>query len=400
VKARAAALLAALALGGCMGDEEPGTQRGESGSAGAQSPKQEVRTTKVEVVEGLGAKGGLNAAALYDRLSPGVVTIESLFADGGASLLEEEGGEGGQGSGFVLDGEGYIATNAHVVTTGDPPDSDRAEQVYVRFSDGNRVKAKIIGDDPNSDVALIKIDPAGLELTPLRLGKSSELRVGQQVAAIGSPFGEEQSLSVGVVSALNRTIQSLTQFQIGNAVQTDAAINPGNSGGPLLNAKGEVLGINSQIKSASGGGEGVGFAVPVDTVRRSLSELRENGKVSYGYLGVKSQSLYPQLAERLDVPVSAGALVVEVEPDSPAEKADLKAGGRTIEFQGQQEIPTGGDVIVGVGGRDLTRSDDLADLVSSRGEGDKVELDVIRKGERRTVEVTLGERPEGPPEQP
>jgi len=403
VRAAPAALVATvvLALGGCTGDDEPAPGGGsDNGSAAAQSPSAEVRTTKVEVVEGLGAKGGLNPAALYDRLSPGVVTIESIFGPGGASLLEDEGGEGGQGSGFVLDGQGFIATNAHVVTTGDPPDAERADQVYVRFSDGNRVRAKIIGDDPNSDVALIKIDPAGLDLTPLRLGRSGDLRVGEQVAAIGSPFGEEQSLSVGVVSALNRTIQSLTQFQIGNAVQTDAAINPGNSGGPLLNAKGEVLGINSQIKSASGGGEGVGFAVPVDTVRRSLTELREDGDVSYGYLGVKSQVLYPQLAERLKVPVNAGAIVVEVEPDSPAEKADLRAGSDTIEFQGLQEIPTGGDVIIGVGGRDLTRSDDLADLVSAKGEGDKVELRVIRDGKRRTVEVTLGERPEGPPEQP
>jgi len=287
-----------------------------------------------------------------------------------------------------------------VVTTGDPPDAERADEVYVRFADGNRVKARIIGDDPNSDVALIKINPAGLDLTPLRLGRSGDLRVGEQVAAIGSPFGEEQSLSVGVVSALNRTIQSLTQFQIGNAVQTDAAINPGNSGGPLLNAKGEVLGINSQIKSASGGGEGVGFAVPVNTVRRSLAELRKDGNVSYGYLGVKSQALYPQLAERLNVPVSAGALVVEVEPDSPAEKADIEAGGRTIEFQGIPDIPTGGDVIIGVGGRELTRSDDLADLISAKDEGDKIRLAVIREGKRRSVEVTLGERPEGPPEQP
>ncbi len=358
-----------------------------------------MRTTKVEVVEGLGAKGGLNPAALYDRLSPGVVTIESIFGDEASSLLDEDG-EGGQGSGFVIDGKGYIATNAHVVTTGDPPNAERAKEVYVRFSDGNRVEAEIVGDDPNSDVALIKIDPAGLDLTPLRLGHSGQLRVGEQVAAIGSPFGEEQSLSVGVISAVNRTIQSLTQFQIGNAVQTDAAINPGNSGGPLLNAKGEVLGINSQIKSASGGGEGVGFAVPVDTVRRSLSELREDGTVRYGYLGVQSLSLYPQLAERLDVPVSAGALVVDVEEGSPAEKADIEAGGKTIEFQGIPEIPTGGDVIVGVDNRRLTRSDDLADLIGAKGEGDRVELEVVRGGKRRTVDVTLGKRPQRPPEQP
>ena len=222
----------------------------------------------------------------------------SLFGGGAASIIPgEDDGEGGQGSGFVLDGEGYIATNAHVVTTGEPPSTKRAKKVYVEFSDGNRVEAKIVGDDPNADVALLKVDPARAEAHAARARPLAATWWWERpVAAIGSPFGERQSLSVGVISALDRNIESLTQFTIGNAIQTDAAINPGNSGGPLLNGKGEVLGINSQIKSASGGGEGVGFAVPVDTVRRSLEALREHGKVDYGYLGVTSQPLYPQLA--------------------------------------------------------------------------------------------------------
>ena len=392
--AGAVVLALALSLGACSaGDDDEG-----GAAAGSEAPK-EVRTTRVEVVEGLGKEGGLDATALYDRLSPGVVTILAIFGDGGASLLED-GGEGGQGSGFVLDGDGYIATNAHVVTSGEPPDTERAKEVYVELSDGNRVRAKIVGEDPNSDVALLKIDPGGLRLTPLALGRSSELEVGQPVAAIGSPFGERQSLSVGVVSALDRNIESLTEFAIGNAIQTDAAINPGNSGGPLLDARGRVLGINSQIKSTSGGGEGVGFAVPVDTVRRSLRELRAKGRVDYGYLGVKSQSLYPQLARRLELPVLTGALIVEVTPDSPAEDADLTAGQDVIEFQGQTEVPTDGDVIVGVDGRDLNRRDDLADLISTRSAGEEVDLEVIRDGERRTVEVTIGRRPERAPEAP
>ena len=398
--AATAAVLAVLALGpsACSDEEEEKADTG-SGAAAAQSDTPKVRTTRVEVVEGLGAKGRLDASSLYDRLSPGVVTILSVF-DGGAALLGEDGGEGGQGSGFVLDEEGYIATNAHVVTTGDPPATERAKEVFVEFSDGNRVPAEIIGDDPNSDVALIKVDPAGLDLTPLELGRSDDLIVGQPVAAIGSPFGERQSLSVGVVSALDRNIESLTAFAIGNAIQTDAAINPGNSGGPLLSARGRVLGINSQIKSTSGGGEGVGFAVPVDTVRRSLGELREDGSVNYGYLGVTSQSLYPQLAEKLGLPDPAGALVVEVAPGSPADDVGLEAGGRKIEFQGQADIPSGGDVIVGVEGRKLSLRDDLADLISSKSTGDEVELDVVRGDERRTVKVELGERPERAPERP
>ena len=267
-----------------------------------------------------------------------MVTVISDFGDAGASL-GSDGGESGQGSGFVLDGDGYVATNAHVVTEGKPPGTHKAERVYVEFSDSNRVQARVVGYDLNADVALLKLDPAGLKLTPLELGHSDDLAVGTPVAAIGSPFGERQSLSVGVISALDRSIESLTQFQIGDAIQTDAAINPGNSGGPLLSARGRVLGINSQIKSASGGGEGVGFAVPVDTVRRSLRELRRDGSVSYGYLGVTSQPLYPQLARRLKLPVTPGALVVDVQNGSPADDAGLDNGTDTIDFQGQPASP-------------------------------------------------------------
>lgn len=399
----AAAVALALALGGCSGDDGGEPERGPVA--------QEVRTTKVEVVEGLGKDGSFDASALYDRLSPGVVTVISLFGDGVPSLLRgEDDGEGGQGSGFVLNGEGYVATNAHVVTaegtsaggdppsSGNPPRAKRAKEVFVELSDGNRVEAKIVGTDPNADVALLKIDPSGLELTPIRLGKSTDLDVGTPVAAIGSPFGERQSLSVGVISALDRNIDSLTQFTIGNAIQTDAAVNPGNSGGPLLNGAGEVLGINSQIKSTSGGGVGVGFAVPVDTVRRSLRELRKDGKVDYGYLGVTSQPLYPQLARRLDLPTSTGALIVQVQNGSPADDAGLETGGRKIEFQGQPDIPANGDVILAVDGKKLTRESDLADLISAKDAGDEVELEVYREGKRRTEKVKLGERPERPPE--
>jgi S1-C subfamily serine protease len=387
-----AGAVAAMAVAGAVSACSVGS---DDKDIGADTPHT-TRTTRVQVVEGLGRKGGLDAAALYDRLSPGVVTIISLFGSSG-SVLGSENGEGGQGSGFVLDGGGYIATNAHVVTDGQPPDTKKAEQVYVEFSDGNRVPARVVGYDLNADTALLKVDPAGLKLTPIRLGHSGDLTVGAPVAAIGSPFGERQSLSVGVISALDRSIESLTQFQIGDAIQTDAAINPGNSGGPLLNAKGHVLGINSQIKSTSGGGEGVGFAIPVDTVRRSLAELRKDGKVDYGYVGVTSQPLYPQLARRLKLPVSAGALVVQVEDGSPADDAGLSKGDDTIGFQGQRDIPSNGDVIIGVDGRRLSKRDDLADLVGAHDAGETVTLEVIRDGKRRTVKVKLGERPERPP---
>jgi S1-C subfamily serine protease len=371
---------------------------GNDGDSPDEDQARTVETTKVKVVEQSGRDEGFDPEGLYRRLSPGVVTILSIFDGGGVGFLEDEG-EGGQGSGFVLDDEGHVATNAHVVTTGQPPRTKRAKEVYVEFSDGNRVKADIVGDDPNSDVALLKIDPGGLSLTQLSLGSSSELRVGEPVVAIGSPFGEPQSMSVGVISALDRNIESLTAFRIGDAIQTDAAINPGNSGGPLLNARGQVLGINAQIKSQSGGGEGVGFAVPVDAVKRAIEELREEGRMRYGYLGVTSLGLYPQLAKRLDVPVENGAVIQKVEDDSPADDAGLEAGDDEIEFQGGREIPTGGDVIVAVDGRRITRHKDLADLISRKSEGDEVELEVVRGDDRRKVEVELGRRPARPPEE-
>ena len=380
-----AAVALALAGAGC-----------DSGDDEAQRTTREVTTTRVEVVEGVGKGGDFDPAEIYDQLSPGVVTIISIF-EGGASLLEDEG-EGGQGSGFVLDDKGYIVTNAHVVTTEgglEGAGAERAKQVFVEFSDGNRVSAEIVGHDPNADVALLKVDPEGLRLTPLELGNPDAIAVGEPVAAIGSPFGERQSLSIGVVSAIDRNIESLTRFQIGNAIQTDAAINPGNSGGPLLDADGRVIGINAQIRSRSGGGEGVGFAIPVDAVRRSVRELRDKGRVDYGYLGVSTLVLWPQLAERLDLDVRGGALVQEVEPGSPAEDAGIEAGDDEITFQGQPDIATGGDVIVAVGGRRLTRREDLADVIGSMRTGDKVKLEIVRDGEHRTIRVTLGHRPAG-----
>jgi S1-C subfamily serine protease len=385
-----AALPAALATfamaAGCGGDDSEPERR----------PAQKVETTRVQVVEQKGGGRRLDAEALYDRLSPGVVTVVSKF-DGTAAPLLDEDGEGGQGSGFVLDGDGRIATNAHVVTTGRPPRTKRAKEVYVAFADGNQVPAKVVGDDPNADVALLEVDPKGLSLTPLKLGSSRNLRVGEPVAAIGSPFSEEQSLSLGVISALNRNIESLTAFHIGDAIQTDAAINPGNSGGPLLNARGEVLGINAQIKSQSGGGEGVGFAVPVGAVRRSLRELRRHGRVRYGYLGVETRQLYPQLAEKIGLDTRGGALITRVEDDSPAKDAGLEAGDDELDFQIDENLKVGGDVIVAVDGRKVTRRDDLADLISRRSEGDEVELEVLRGDNRRTVKLTLGKRPNRAP---
>jgi S1-C subfamily serine protease len=391
VRRAGAAVLAACALlaGGCsLGAEEKESDPNETPAQPATPA--ETQTTRVQVVEGIGKEGGFDAGSIYERLAPGVVTVISLFGDGDENpLLGDQ--NGGLGSGFVLDEKGYVATNAHVVTTGDR--LRRAREVFVDFADGNRVPAKIVGTDGNADVALLKIDPRGLSLTPLQFGELDEVTVGDPVAAIGSPFGEEQSLSVGVVSALERNIESLTDFGIGHAIQTDAAINRGNSGGPLLNAKGRVIGINAQIKTESGDGAGVGFAIPVDTVERSLDELRKDGEVEYGYLGVSSQTLWPQLADRLGLDVEDGALISEVVDDSPADDAGLTAGDRKIEFQGQRGVAADGDVIVTVNGEKLTQTRDLADVISLLPPGEVVKLGVLRDGKQRTVEVELGERP-------
>ena len=392
---RAAPALAALTLGlAATGCAVSGAGVTGGDDEAAKPATRTVERTRVEVVEGLGASDRFDPAAIYERLSPGVVTIISSFGEAGGGQLApgSQGDQRGLGSGFVLDEQGYVATNAHVVTAGERPPLRRADEVYVEFAGGDRVPARIVGDDPNSDFALLKLDPAGLDLTPLRLGSTDQLEVGDPVAAIGSPFGERQSLSVGVISAVDRDIQSLTDYRIGDALQTDAAINQGNSGGPLLDARGDVIGINSQIKSASGGGEGVGFAIPVGIVRRAAAQLRAQGRVAYGYLGVETRDLYPQLAEHLDLPVERGALVIAVVNGAPAARAGVRGATGVTTFQGDQ-VRRGGDVIVAVDGRPLMRQVNLADVVSLKRPGDTVRLDLVRDGRRRTITARLADRP-------
>ena len=213
------------------------------------------------------------------------------------------------------------------------------------------------------------------------------------MAAIGSPFGEQQSLSSGIVSATDRSVKSLTEFQIEGAIQTDASINPGNSGGPLLDAGARVLGINQQIETNSGSNSGVGFAVPVSAIKRSIAQLEANGSAEYAYIGVSSQALYPQLAEKLGLDTTFGGLLAEVVPGGPAEKAGLEGGDKEVKFQAGQ-YSTGGDVILQVDGHDVVRPDDLARLIAANKPGEKVTLTVLRDGEKKQVEVTLGKRPD------
>ncbi|HEX5781909.1 MAG TPA: trypsin-like peptidase domain-containing protein [Solirubrobacteraceae bacterium] len=390
---RLAIAAAALAIGaggaaGCsLGGDDDGQDSSSSGSGGTKT-----ETTRVEVVEGQGSGKGMDSQALFKNEGQGVVTVISLFGTGSLDSIASGGG-GGVGSGFVLNGEGEIATNAHVVTQGEGEDAEKAREVYVEFADGNRVEAKIVGQDPNADVALLKVDPKGLTLRPLPLGSNDQVQVGEPVAAIGSPFGERQSLSVGVISAIDRDIQSLNgSFAIPGAFQTDAAINPGNSGGPLVAADGKVIGINQQIKTNSGGGEGVGFAVPVDVIKRSLGALRETGNAQYAFLGVSSVPLYPQLVERFDLPVDKGAWVQEVQQDTPADRAGIRGGRGNTRFQ-IQAYAQGGDIITKVEGKEIEDANDLSAVVAQFQPGQDVTVEVHRGGETKEIEVKLGERP-------
>jgi S1-C subfamily serine protease len=342
------------------------------------------RTTKPRVIVETAASD-FDAAEVFREASPGVVTIRSVF--GGSAGAAE-------GSGFVLDTAGRIVTNAHVVTDESTGKREPAEAVYAEFPDRNVLPARIVGYDPFADVALLEVEPDGFALHPLKLGSDRDLVVGQPVAAIGSPFGEQQSLSVGVVSATQRSVESLTKFQIEGAIQTDASINPGNSGGPLLDAGARVLGINEQIETSSGSNSGVGFAVPISAIKRSIAQLEKTGEAEYAYIGVSSQSLYPQLAQKLGLDTDFGGLLSEVIPGGPADKAGLRGGDGKIKFQAQP-YETGGDVILSVEGHEVIAPNDLAHLIADYKPGDTITLEVLRDGKKREVELTLGKRPHG-----
>lgn len=382
--------VAALAAG-CGSSSGDPRESGGGGDQASEAPARTVeRQTRVEVVERIGEEGGFDPEAVFRRDGPGVVTIRSLFTDGKNG---EDDPQGGVGSGFVISEQGEIATNAHVVSQGEGSELKRADEVYVEFADDNQVRATVVGLDPNADVALLRLNTrAGLTLRPVELGSSDKVRVGEPVAAIGSPFGEEQSLSVGVVSALDRAIESLTGFDTLGAVQTDAAINQGNSGGPLLNARGEVIGINAQIRTTSGGGEGVGYAIPIDQVKRAVERIREDGKVRYPYLGVSTSPVYPQLNDRFKLGTDNGAWIQELVADGPGKDADLQAGKGEVRFQARPYKP-GGDVITKVGDTPIETANDVGLSILEYEPGDTVTLEVVRDRKKRTVRVKLGERP-------
>jgi S1-C subfamily serine protease len=326
-------------------------------------------------------------AAIYAARAGGVVTIYAEIA-----------GSQSQGSGFVVDEAGTILTNAHVITNFESPtdSAQSADRVYVEFKDGERVPASIVGYDVFADVGVLRVDGADHLLEPLPLGNSATVVVGTPVAAIGSPFGNQSSLAVGVVSATGRSIPSPTsRYSVADAIQTDAPINRGNSGGPLLDPRGRVIGINAQIRSVSGTAEGVGFAIPINVARRSLAQLVATGRVSYAYIGIESQDVTPGLARRFRLGVPRGALVTRVRSDTPAERAGLRGGSTDAEYNGLT-VRLGGDVIVRIGKTPIRSSEDVSRVVTEDlAAGQRVDVVVLRDGKRRVVELTLSERPQG-----
>jgi len=320
--------------------------------------------------------------SLYAQVNPAVVNITDYTNQAGQVLAL------GQGSGFVIDQQGHIVTNAHVVLD--------ANELDVTFADGTVLPAEVVGEDPNSDLAVIKVDQLPAGVNPLRLGAMEDISVGQTVVAIGNPFGLEGTLTRGIVSALGRTIPALTSFSIPQAIQTDAAINPGNSGGPLLNLQGEVIGVNAQIEtgSANASNSGVGFAVPVSIVKVVVPELISNGKYDWSWLGVQGGDLDPTTAKANNLPFSRGAYISRVISGGPSQKAGLKgsSGEKTVDGRIAE---VGGDVITAIDGKAIQTFDDLLIYIALEAKpGQEVTLTIYRNGKTETLKVLLEVRPD------
>ena len=331
---------------------------------------------------------------IYRRDGQGVAFIEATQATEGPSGFnpfgqpEPEGGGTATGSGFLIDTEGHIITNSHVV--------DGASKVQVTLGSAESSHAaEVVGTDPATDVALLKVDIPAEQLHPLALGDSTKVQVGDPVVAIGNPFGLDRTVTAGIVSALQRQIQAPNGFSISHVIQTDAAINPGNSGGPLIDSTGSVIGINSQIQTNGGNGNvGIGFAVPINTARDVVEELKQDGEVEHAYIGVSGGSVTPAVAKALKLPTDQGVLVNEVVEDSPADKAGIKGGDTEVTIEGVQ-VNAGGDIITEIDGEQVSSMEDVINAVNSAKPGDEMELTVLRgEDEEKTFTVKLGVRPD------
>jgi putative serine protease PepD len=350
-----AALLAALGVGAGVGATTFAVLSDDPEAAAVSE------VTTVTEPEPAASPDGLSVGTIYRTSEKSVVEITT-----------SAGAQEAQGSGFVYDDAGHVVTNQHVI--------QGANSINVHFWDGSTRSAELVGTDPSTDLAVLELDAPASFLEPLRLGDSSAVEVGDAVVAMGSPFGLEGSVTSGIVSALHRQIEAPNGFRIADTIQTDAAINHGNSGGPLLNGQGRVIGVNAQIESESGGSDGVGFAIPSDTVSSVVSQIIETGEAEHAYLGV----------QMVDTP--DGVAVTDARDDGPAADAGIReaTGQRTVDGR---QVPTGGDVIVEFDGQEITSADELQSAVESKRPGDTVEVTVVRGGDRKTLEVTLGTRP-------
>jgi S1-C subfamily serine protease len=323
-----------------------------------------------------------NNIAVYEKVADGVVNVTSIAVQ--MDFFFNAFPTQGSGSGSIIDTRGHILTNHHVVAN--------AQKLEVTLADESKWPAKLIGSDPDNDLAVIKIEVPKEKLKVIPMGDSKNLRIGQKVLAIGNPFGLQRTLTTGVISSLGRTIRSDAGTLIEDIIQTDAAINPGNSGGPLLNSEGEIIGINTAIISQSGGSVGIGFTIPVNTAKKLIPELIAKGYVTYSYIGATIQSLIPEVADYLKLKVQRGAMIAEVVDGGPADKAGLKGGNRRVQV-GNVIIIVGGDIVVKADQLDIKTNDELIRYIKEKRPGESINLQVFRKNKLEEVRVTLGERP-------
>jgi S1-C subfamily serine protease len=323
----------------------------------------------------------LSVSEIYEKTSKSVVEITSIASQSTPLGGEEEQAQG-QGSGFVYDAEGHIVTNQHVV--------DGADTVSVRFWDGSTYDGTVVGSDPSTDLAVVKVDAPANVLQALALGNSDDLTVGEPVVALGSPFGLEGTVTSGIVSALHRQMTAPNNFTINDSIQTDAAINHGNSGGPLVNGAGEVVGVNAQIESESGGSDGIGFAIPSKTIESIVPQIIADGSVEHAYLGVGVTEINQSVADELGLP--AGVELTDVRDGGPAAEAGLQAAEGSATVDGQS-YPTGGDVITAVDGKAIKTGAELQNAVDAKKPGDSISITYTRDGQSQTVDITLGTRP-------
>jgi S1-C subfamily serine protease len=381
-----AALVAAAVLGGAV------AVGGVALLGGLDSTTTVVTETGAAPSPGLAPASGdaMSVNEIYERASSGVVRINA--SDNSTSSSTSPFGQNAAlGSGFVIDKSGHIVTNYHVVRD--------AGRVTVSFSNRDTVQAEVVGTDPSTDLAVLRVETAASALTPLSIGNSDAVRVGDPVVAIGNPFGLDRTVTAGIVSALQRLIQAPNRFTIDHVIQTDAPINPGNSGGPLLNARGQVIGVNTQIETGTGssatGNVGIGFAVPSNTVKDVVAQILRTGRVDHAYLGISGQALTADVAERYNLPVDAGVLVGRVTDDSGADKAGIEGGETEVVVAGVS-YTLGGDIIVAFEGKKISSVEELRDAISAKKPGDKVSLVIYRDASRTNVTVTLGRQPASP----